>query len=92
MRGNARYYHVGFVFRKYVDGHAWVVDGYIDSVKNNKESFYIHCNWGWRGDCNGYFLHDILNAEEIPYYDDNANVLTRSNNYRYKLKTSSISK
>lgn len=47
MRGNGRYYHVAFVVRKYVDGHAWVVDGYIDQVKNNKENKYIHCNWGW---------------------------------------------
>ena len=30
IRGNGRYYHVAFVVRKYVDGHAWVIDGYID--------------------------------------------------------------
>lgn len=92
MRGNARYYHVGFVFRKYVDGHAWVVDGYIHSIKNNKESLYMHCNWGWDGYRNGYFLSDVLNAEEMPYYDDNANAVTRSSNYRYRLKTSTICK
>lgn len=92
MRGNARYYHVGFVFRKYVDGHGWVIDGYIDSCKNNEESLYVHCNWGWGGTRNGYFLSDVLNAEEEPYYDDNASAITRSNNYRYKLKTSTICK
>jgi hypothetical protein len=91
MRGNARYYHVGFVFRKYVDGHGWVVDGYIDSVKNNKESIYVHCNWGWSGKNDGYFLSNVLNAEENPVFDDDANE-TRSSNFRYKLKTSTLCK
>jgi len=29
-------------------GHAFVVDGY-------DEDGYIHVNWGWSGECNGYF-------------------------------------
>ena len=92
MRGHARYYHVGFVFRKYVDGHAWVVDGYIDEVKNNKQSYYIHCNWGWTGSNanNGYFLSSALNAEVPPSYNDNAT--TRSSNFRYNLETSVFTK
>lgn len=92
MRGNARYYHVAFVFRKYVDGHGWVVDGYIDTIKNNNETLYLHCNWGWGGYRNGYFLADVFNAEETPYYDDNANAITRSANFQYRLKTSTICK
>lgn len=91
MRGNGRYYHEWFFFRKYVDGHAWVVDGYIHSVKNMRQADYLHCNWGWGGNKNGYFLSDVLNAEEDPVYDDDG-ALTRSNNYRYRLKTSTISK
>lgn len=90
MRGNARYYHVGFVFRKYVDGHAWVVDGYIDQVKNNQQSYYLHCNWGWGGTKNGYFLHNVFNAEQNPPYDDNAQ--TRGNNYQYNLETAIFTK
>ena len=92
MRGNARYYHVGFVFRKYVDGHAWVVDGYIDQIKNNKQSKYVHCNWGWGGNYNGYFLSDVLNAEQDPVYGDTVTSATRSKNYRYKLKTATFTK
>ena len=93
MRGNARYYHVFFVFRKYVDGHAWVVDGYINSCKKGKESLYLHCNWGWGKNKNGYFLSDVLDAGELPCYDDNAIALTRSDyNYRYNLETSTICK
>lgn len=89
MRGKARYYHVGFFFRKYVDGHAWVVDGFIDEVKNREQSYYIHCNWGWGGIKNGYYLSDVLNAEELPVFNDNA---TRSKNYRYCLETATFTK
>ncbi len=93
MRGNGRYYHVGFFFRKYVDGHAWVVDGYIDQVKNNQENKYVHCNWGWgQLGNNGYFLSNVLNAEETPVYDDDVTSSTRSNNFRYKLKTATFTK
>ena len=89
MRGNARYYHVAFVFRRYVDGHAWVVDGYIDQVENRERSIYVHCNWGWDGQKNGYFLSSVLNAEQNPVFDDNG---TRSQNYRYRLKTATFVK
>lgn len=93
MRGNGRYYHVAFVVRKYVDGHAWVVDGYIDQVKNNKENKYIHCNWGWGPySYNGYFLSNALNAEEAPIFNDNAETTRASHNYRYKLKTATFTK
>ncbi|WP_036879844.1 C10 family peptidase [Xylanibacter oryzae] len=92
MRGDGRYYHVGFVFKQYVDGHAWVIDGYINQVKNDKESKYVHCNWGWGGDRNGYFLSDVLNAEQDPVYDDGAKSTTRSEDYRYKLKTATFIK
>lgn len=92
MRGNARYYHVAFVVRKYVDGHAWVVDGYIDQVKNKQENKYIHCNWGWDGSHNGYFLSDVLNAEQDPAFNDNDVTSTRSSNFRYRLKTATFTK
>lgn len=89
MRGNARYYHILFFIRKYVDGHGWVVDGYIDQVDMGKESIYLHCNWGWNGTQNGYFLSSALNAEEDPAYDDN---VTRGYNYRYNLEMATFSK
>jgi len=91
MRGEGRYYHVGFIFRRYVDGHAWVVDGYIHSVKGWDIANYLHCNWGWNGDKNGYYLCNVLNAEEGPVYYDDVSP-TRSQNYQYRLKTSTICK
>ena len=88
MRGNARYYHVGFVFRKYVDGHAWVVDGYIDEVRSNKQSYYLHCNWGHDGVSNGYFLSNVLDTNQRVYND---NAQTRAN-YQYCLETATFTK
>jgi hypothetical protein len=35
------------------DGHAWIVDGYIE-VDSAPNTFY-HCNWGWGGFNNGFF-------------------------------------
>ncbi len=36
-------------------GHAWVIDGYNGS--------YFHCNWGWNGVYDGYYLSTAF----IPY-------------------------
>ncbi|MCR5157691.1 MAG: C10 family peptidase [Prevotella sp.] len=37
-------------------GHAFVVDGY------DKDGFF-HVNWGWGGECNGYFLLALLDPD-----------------------------
>lgn len=52
------------------NGHAWVVDGV--AIKRHRlaqfnsipDREYIHCNWGWEGNCDGYF---ILGAFETRY-------------------------
>lgn len=38
------------------EGHAFVVDGY-----DNRG--YFHINWGWGGDCDGYFVSDLFTPE-----------------------------
>ena len=38
------------------EGHAWVVDGY------NTDG-YLHINWGWGGDFDGFFLPDRMILE-----------------------------
>ena len=91
MRGDGRYYHVGLVFKKYVDGHAWVIDGFLDRYEAGNRYIYLHCNWGWNGYHNGYYYSKILNAEDKPRYDDSGKtVSTRSSNFRYNLKTAAI--
>ncbi|MBO4446920.1 MAG: C10 family peptidase [Bacteroidales bacterium] len=49
-------------------GHAFVVDGY-------DEDYRLHVNWGWGGECNGWFAldcffpyTDISKEEEYGYY------------------------
>ena len=77
-------------------GHAWVVDGYIHRKKNSRDYFYLHCNWGWSGGQNGYFLGSVLNAGEGPVYNDDGQK-TRSSqeptyNYTNNLRFSTISR
>ena len=43
------------------DGHAFILDGYTDKD-------YFHVNWGWGGDCNGYFALDAMIPSEVDDY------------------------
>lgn len=57
----------------YKDGHAWVIDGYCNmqctaTNKNDKTDVktfttnYVHCNLGWSGSCNGYYIDKVFTA------------------------------
>jgi len=46
-------YYAGWGDTIYVSGHAFVVDGYQDSL-------YFHFNWGWGGSADGYFYTSNL--------------------------------
>lgn len=44
-------------------GHAWVADGgflhrgFVDGRGSEVyHEYYLHCNWGWNGFCDGYYL------------------------------------
>lgn len=44
-------------------GHAWVIDGlivkryrYLMIPEYTRYKEYVHCNWGWNGGCDGYFI------------------------------------
>ena len=89
MRGNDHYYHTLFVIRQYVGGHAWIVDGYIHQECRGRRTDYLHCNWGWHGDKNGYFLAGVFDSDS-PAFDDTYN--TRSGNYKYNLEYSTFCK
>lgn len=45
-------------------GHAWVVDGYMRNPQSNKEvrDYLIHCNFGWGGSNNGWYLIDTITS------------------------------
>lgn len=65
-------------------GHAWVIDGYFrlvtEKICENKngaivsttvesENDYVHCNWGWKGRCNGWFLSGLFKTASPLEYD-----------------------
>ena len=40
-------------------------------LSRNYESYhYLHCNWGWNGDCNGYFSSSVINPSEALKLDE----------------------
>ena len=55
-----------YSFSDVVNGHAWVIDGYrhqegLDALGNVKSTrTLLHCNWGWDGQCNGYYSSNIF--------------------------------
>lgn len=51
----------------YYNGHEWIIDGAIAQTRNGKVRFLYHCNWGWNGSEDGYFLSTAFN----PYNDGN---------------------
>jgi hypothetical protein len=92
---------LGFtVYTSYEGCHAWVIDGYLKRrVTSGSISFdaeYIHSNWGWNGDSNGYFTSGVFNSTLDP---DDFIATTRSsepsesieesgedNNYQYEIQ------
>lgn len=41
-------------------GHLWILDGYRYVDGND----YFYSNWGWSGECNGYYLLDVMSPDE----------------------------
>ncbi len=66
-------------------GHAWVADGYKHihytipvvystpvgnkSATANADIYFIHNNWGWDGQNNGYFVRDCFNVANASEFD-----------------------
>lgn len=63
IKNNHIVYMMGIVPNKPI-GHAWVCDACsycVDENNNIKPSLiYLHCDWGWGGNSNGYFSGDIF--------------------------------
>lgn len=77
-------------------GHAWVVDGILIKYANEVDEFFqpievyqnlIHCNWGWNGYGNGYFIIGAFQNKYSPYEDNPTSFPSgayNSNNYTYR--------
>lgn len=74
----------------YDGGHAFIVDGYCNmkctaTNKTNKSDVqtfttnYVHCNLGWGGSCDGYYIDNVLAAGKGPIANDSTiNSIKRS--------------
>lgn len=82
-----------FKKRVYKHGHAWISDGYLRQertvkkirkatntvVETKTESrILLHCNWGWSGYSNGYFLPNVFDSNNPMIRDERR---TRSYSY-----------
>lgn len=52
-------------------GHAWVIDGlfvrniyYASTGKLKEQQNMFHCNWGWNGTSDGYYIQGIFDTSE----------------------------
>lgn len=74
-------------------GHAWVYDGALVASKDGKTSNFVHCNWGWGGCKNGYYVSKAFNTNVgAAIYDYSDEQSGNSSNYKYNLEYSIITK
>lgn len=52
--------------KKWSKGHSWVIDG---AKYSPEKKYLVHCNFGWKGTCNGYFSISCLNPSTSDSYD-----------------------
>lgn len=86
----------------YTGAHAWVADQFVKVLRrvNVYDIFtfellytadvyqnYIHCNWGWHGRHNGFFLSKEFNVSDPLYIPTKSQVDTlEGSSYKYQLK------
>lgn len=57
---------------KFYEAHAWNIDGYRTSKRGNNDILMIHCDFGWKGWYNGYYVSDVFDLRnEDNIYDNN---------------------
>jgi hypothetical protein len=62
-------------YRYEINGHAWIIDNYVayllmveiqPGVLYQGLFPYVHCNFGWDGDCDGWYASGIFNTAAGP--------------------------
>lgn len=46
-------------------GHAWIIDGYIKRQRDNQIETMMHCNMGWGGECDGYYVSGLFDTTQV---------------------------
>lgn len=57
----------------------------LNWIYDETEYTYFHFNWGWHGDCNGYFQTGVFDTQEGFEYDSNSNPGLFNGNYQNKI-------
>ncbi len=92
-------------YEKNESGHAWVISSIVEEkvpwteydpdtgllARSGVETFYlVHCNWGWGGDRNGFYIKDCFDTNKGPKLDDDKipvyDPQTRYYNFLYERK------
>lgn len=70
-----------------------VLIGVISAKRGRKTLNYIHCNWGWNGTRNGYYLSKAFSSNaSSTIYEDGESRDGLNFNYKYNLEYSIISR
>ena len=80
----------------YSDGHAFIIDGYYNmtcTATNGKNKItitdnFVHCNPGWGGIGNGYYLSGVFNYNVGELVDDSGIRSVKGTDYYYQYKLS----
>ncbi len=91
-------------------GHAWLLNGLLKQTRNNQmldkdgnikyehteTNWYVLCNFGWEGSCDGYYLSYSFDVNKGPAFKEqtraaaeeteNTTISGTDNYYQYKLK------
>lgn len=59
-----------------LEGHAWVLDGYLLRRENGTEREYYHINWGWNGARDGYYFCGTFDTTCGRFKDSNIDANT----------------
>ena len=79
------------------EGHAWILDGGYHYIVNGTKFTYdgtedvtivckkVHCNYGWEGACDGYYVEGMFDTTETNYDREFAigDVFTTNGQYNY---------
>lgn len=84
----------------YTGGHAWVYDGYVSASSGGTTSNLLHCNWGWGGYQDGYYISGAFNSDagaeiydwEVTRSNEDATDEGSDGNFQYNLEYSIVSR
>lgn len=50
-------------------GHLWDADGLQSTVSSDTgdKTYYIHFDWGWQGNCNGYYAEGVFSVRNYAF-------------------------